>query len=99
MNRSDYQQIIDEIIGEATLALLQQAGPINTRALLEQLSQLGEKSEDPDRRHFVALAIKEVRESLAEGSNRQRKNSGVAEAESAHRHYINPLQSGSRQKH
>ena len=99
MNRSDYQQIIDEIIGEATLALLQQAGPINTRALLEQLSLLGEQSDDPDRRHHVALAINEVRESLAEGSRRPRKESGFTDADTVHRHYVSSQQSGSRQKH
>jgi hypothetical protein len=99
MNRSDYQHIIDEIIGEATLALLQQAGPINTRALLEQLNMLGEQSDDPDRRHYVALAICEVRESLAEGNQKQRKGSEFTDAESVHRHYANPHQSGSSQKH
>ena len=99
MNRSDYQQIIEEIKGEATLALLQQAGPINTRALLEQLSKLGEQSEDPDRRRYVVLAMSEVRESLAEGNRNQRNNSGFNDAESAHHHYANPHQSGSRQKH
>jgi hypothetical protein len=35
MNRIEHQKLIDEIIGEATLALLLQAGPVNTQALID----------------------------------------------------------------
>ncbi|WP_058973570.1 hypothetical protein [Type-D symbiont of Plautia stali] len=65
MNRSDLQKIIDEIIGEATLALLIKAGPISNIALINKLKVMQEQAEQDTRRQHIALAIKEVNECIA----------------------------------
>lgn len=65
MNRSDLQKLIDEIIGEATLALLIKAGPISNIALINQLKVMQEQAEQDTRRQHIALAIKEVNECIA----------------------------------
>lgn len=61
MNKRYEQQIIDEIIGEATLALLQNAGPVTLRALIAQLQNMETLAETADRRKAILLALKEVR--------------------------------------
>ncbi|KHJ67161.1 hypothetical protein QU24_15665 [Pantoea rodasii] len=74
MNRSDLQKIIDEIIGEATLALLIKAGPISNIALINQLKVMQEQAEQETRRQHIALAIKEVNECIAVNQGVKRKN-------------------------
>lgn len=64
MNRSYEQQRIDEIIGEAALALLQQAGPVTLRALVVQLQNMEKLAETSDRRKDILLALQEVRMSV-----------------------------------
>jgi hypothetical protein len=46
MNCSNQQQAIDEIIGEAAFALLQDGGAINLRALIVQLNEMQRSADD-----------------------------------------------------
>lgn len=67
MNRSEHQKIIDEIIGEAALALLQRTGPVNTQALMDQLLLMKQQSSDEEQRAAISAAITDVRNSISAG--------------------------------
>lgn len=97
MNRSEHQQLVDEILGEATLVLLQRAGPVSFRALIEQLQVMEDQSDDADRRQLIAQTIVEVRKSIAEG---ERVKQQRAEAINSVQHlYTNSHHSGNNRKH
>ncbi|MFJ5158332.1 hypothetical protein ACIP6T_04080 [Pantoea sp. NPDC088449] len=96
MNRSEYQKIIDEIIGEAALVLLQKAGPVNTQALIDQLIRMKEQSTDHEQREAIIAAITDVRNSILAGKKLRE--------EQPNRDNVLPLfgdkeQSGSNRKH
>lgn len=67
MNRSNQQQAIDEIIGEAAFALLQDGGAINLRALIVQLNEMQRSADDVQRQTLILLALAEIRQSRKEG--------------------------------
>ncbi|MDI9219370.1 hypothetical protein QMZ30_00485 [Pantoea sp. EA-12] len=96
MNRSDLQKIIDEIIGEATLALLIKAGPISNIALINQLKFMQEQAEQDTRRQHIGFAIKEVNECIAAN---QRENSNSSNDDSVV--YLFPVNhgAGNQRKH
>ncbi|MBK0097419.1 hypothetical protein IBT49_15650 [Erwinia sp. S63] len=97
MNRSERQQFIDEIIGEATKVLLQRAGPVSFRALIEQLQVMEDQSDDTDRQQMIAQTIVEVRKSIAEG---ERVKQQRAEGINSVRHlYTDSHHSGNNRKH
>ncbi|WP_017348924.1 hypothetical protein [Pantoea sp. A4] len=84
MSRSHPQQRIDEIIGEAALALLQQAGPVTLRALVAQLQTMHKLAEDSARRNDVMLALREVRMSIKSVSQEFPEEMGETEGKSSH---------------
>ncbi|PJZ05978.1 hypothetical protein PRCB_04425 [Pantoea rodasii] len=97
MNNIERQQLIDEILGEATLTLLQKAGPISFRALLEQLQSMKDISNNPERQELLALTIAEVRKSVIEGdATRQRTDK---EIKSTQRLYTESTHSDRNSKH
>ncbi|MCE0490700.1 hypothetical protein LU196_11645 [Pantoea sp. Mb-10] len=73
MNQDEKQKLIDEIIGEATLALLERAGPVNTSALIEQLNAMHTQASDETQREAISAAIKEVHHSLSSGQKTREK--------------------------
>lgn len=60
MNRSEHERLTDELIGEATLWLLQQRGPISIKALLDRLSAMLAAEGDDERRSVLAQIILEM---------------------------------------
>jgi hypothetical protein len=68
MNCSNQQQAIDEIIGEAAFALLQDGGAINLRALIVQLNEMQRTADDVQRQTLILLALAEIRQSREEGN-------------------------------
>ncbi|MCU6670196.1 hypothetical protein M8013_15755 [Enterobacteriaceae bacterium H4N4] len=60
MNRSEHERLTDELIGEATLSLLQEHGPISIKALLERLSAMLAAEGDGERRSVLAQIILEI---------------------------------------
>jgi len=97
MNRSERQQLVDEILGEATLVLLQRAGPVSFRALIEQLQVMEDQSDDTYRRQLIAQTIVEVRKSIAEGERvKQQRAEGI---NSVQHLYSDSHHSGNNRKH
>ncbi|KNC13254.1 hypothetical protein AC790_11530 [Pantoea sp. RIT-PI-b] len=96
MNRSEHQKLIDEIIGEAALVLLQQAGPVNTQALIDQLMRMKEQSSDNHRREAIIAAITDVRASISAGKKRREEQ---PERDNVLQLFGNKEQSGSNRKH
>lgn len=97
MNRSERQQLVDEILGEATLVLLQRAGPVSFRALIEQLQVMEDQSDDTYRRQLIAQTIVEVRKSIAEGERvKQQRVEGI---NSVQHLYSDSHHSGNNRKH
>lgn len=60
MNRSEKDQLTDEIIGEAVLSLLREKGPINMRVLIARLRSMETSESDPQRREAIARVITEI---------------------------------------
>ncbi|HCI6813879.1 TPA: hypothetical protein ACXRW6_003043 [Klebsiella quasipneumoniae subsp. quasipneumoniae] len=69
MNSSETEEITDEIIGEAVLALLKTNRPITTPTLLVRLRLMQATESDRQRRKVIAAVIEEICAKLA----RQRK--------------------------
>ncbi|ALB64884.1 FIG00554126: hypothetical protein [Cronobacter condimenti 1330] len=76
MNRSEKDQLTDEIIGEAVLSLLREKGPINMRVLIARLRSMETSESDPQRREAIARVITEISASRVSGQRngtRERK--------------------------
>lgn len=96
MNRSENQQVIDEIIGEAALMLLQRAGPINSQALIEQLKVMQAQATEDSHRAAIAAAIGEVRASISAGNKARDKK---PEGDNVHQLFQRAESPGSSRKH
>ncbi|MEX5412228.1 hypothetical protein GV764_06150 [Atlantibacter hermannii] len=60
MNRSEIEQLTDEIIGEAVLFLLKESLPINIQALIRKLRVMKDEEPDAQRRKLISQVIAEV---------------------------------------
>lgn len=60
MNNSETEEITDEIIGEAVLALLKTNRPITTPTLLVRLRLMQATESDRQRRKLIAAVIEEI---------------------------------------
>ena len=60
MNSSETEEITDEIIGEAVLALLKTNRPITTPTLLVRLRLMQATESDRQRRKLIAAVIEEI---------------------------------------
>ncbi len=60
MNRSDTERLTDELIGEATLSLLKENGPISIKNLLERLHSMLSVERSGERRKALAEIILEI---------------------------------------
>ncbi|NIF23943.1 hypothetical protein [Candidatus Pantoea multigeneris] len=98
MNRRYEQQRIDEIIGEAALALLQQAGPVTLRALVAQLQNMEKLANTSDRRKDIVLAINEVRMS-AKSANVGLPHESREQEDKEHHTFLKALSSTNSRKH
>ncbi|EKY3120239.1 hypothetical protein SMY46_003701 [Cronobacter turicensis] len=67
MNRSEKDQLTDEIIGEAVLSLLREKGPINMRVLIARLRSMETSESDPQRREAIARVIVEITATTVSG--------------------------------
>ncbi|EOL8941930.1 hypothetical protein ACM91Y_003443 [Cronobacter dublinensis] len=67
MNRSEKDQLTDEIIGEAVLSLLREKGPINMRVLIARLRSMETSESDPQRREAIACVIAEISTNTVSG--------------------------------
>lgn len=75
MNRSETEQLTDEIIGEAVLSLLKEKGPINFKALLSRLRAMEAKEADNQRRKAISSVIAEISARMLAGQrNNLREN-------------------------
>lgn len=70
MNRSEIEQLQDEIIGEAVLSILRDNGPINNKAVVVRLKAMEAKEPDARKREAIARVIEEVSDKL---TNRRRE--------------------------
>lgn len=65
MNRSEIEQLQDEIIGEAVLSILRDNGPINNKAVVARLEAMEANEVDLLKREAIARVIEEVSDKLA----------------------------------
>ncbi|HKS35061.1 MAG TPA: hypothetical protein VJS14_15150 [Enterobacteriaceae bacterium] len=65
MNRSEIEQLQDEIIGEAVLSILRDNGPINNKAVIARLQAMEAREVDSHKREAIARVIEEVSDKLA----------------------------------
>ncbi|WP_312453505.1 hypothetical protein [Pseudescherichia sp.] len=71
MNRSEIEQLTDELIGEAVLSLLSENGPVNTRALVTRLRAMEAKEADIRRREILGRVIAEINNNTKVSMRRQ----------------------------
>lgn len=78
MNRSDIEQLTDELIGQAVLMLLKRKAAVNSMALLTQLRVMQDIEVDPRRRDVFPLIIAYLDAVMSEKTHakQQPKNSG-----------------------
>lgn len=69
MQRSDDEQLTDEIIGEAALSLLNGNSAINTRALVARLEAMLMTEQDPRRRRVLQKIIGEIEGNISQASS------------------------------
>lgn len=79
MNRSEIEQLTDEIIGEAVLSLLKSHGPVNTQALIVALGNMEANEGDARRREAIKGVIKEINNLISQRSKAARKPDSDAE--------------------
>lgn len=60
MNRSEHERLTDELIGEATLSLLKDNGPISMKLLLARLQSMLSAEKDGERRAVLAQIILDI---------------------------------------
>ncbi|WP_313667412.1 hypothetical protein [Atlantibacter sp.] len=60
MNRSEIEQLTDEIIGEAVLFLLKENLPINTQALIRKLRAMKDEESNSERRELIGEVIAKI---------------------------------------
>jgi hypothetical protein len=68
MQRSDDEQLTDEIIGEAALSLLNGNSAINTRALVARLEAMLITEQDLRRRRVLQKIIGEIEGNISQAS-------------------------------
>lgn len=73
MNRSEIEQLQDEIIGEAVLSILRDNGPINNKAVVVRLKAMEAKEPDARKRDAIARVIEEVSDKLTNKRSRDRE--------------------------
>lgn len=81
MNRSEIEQLTDEIIGEAVLTLLKSHGPINTHALIVALGNMEANEGNSQRREAIRSVIGEV----SNMASRQGKKTQTSDSNAEHR--------------
>ncbi|OON41383.1 hypothetical protein BTJ39_05325 [Izhakiella australiensis] len=64
MNRSDDDKLIDKLIGEAVMTLLESEGPVNSRALTDELRRMAAQEQNLMRRESILRATREVKQSI-----------------------------------
>lgn len=74
MNRSDHERLTDELIGEATLSLLKDNGPISMKLLLERLQHMLSTEQDGQRRNVLSQIILEISNDGKGGARRNTKS-------------------------
>jgi len=74
MNRSDHERLTDELIGEATLFLLKDNGPISMKLLLQRLQQMLSAERDGQRRNVLSQIILEISNDGKGGAQRKPMN-------------------------
>lgn len=81
MNRSDIEQLTDELIGQAVLMLLKRKAAVNSMALLAQLRVMQDIEVDARRRGVFPLVIAYIEAVMSEKkqSKYQPKKSGQTE--------------------
>ena len=60
MNRSEIEQLTDELIGEAVLSLLKEHSPIGKQTLVTRLKTMEASEKDGQRRDAIASVITEI---------------------------------------
>lgn len=60
MNRTEIEQLTDELIGEAVLSLLRENGPISTQTLITRLQSMANSAADKQRRDTITAVITEI---------------------------------------
>ncbi|PIJ48474.1 hypothetical protein BL250_15180 [Erwinia sp. OLTSP20] len=64
MYRSEDEKQIDRLIGEAVMTLLTSGGPVDSKVLIDQLSQMALAASSPRQRALLQRALREVNESI-----------------------------------
>jgi len=72
MNRSEIEQLTDELIGEAVLSLLKEHGPVSKQSLVRRLRDMEASEADPRRREALAAVIAEISASGTPCAQRKR---------------------------
>lgn len=76
MNRSEIEQLTDEIIGEAVLTLLKNHSPISSQALIITLGNMEANESDSKRCEAIRSVIAEVNMMIS----RRRKDARVSDS-------------------
>lgn len=72
MNRSETEQLTDELIGEAVLSLLKEHGPVSKQSLVKRLQDMAARESDPRRCEALTAVILEINASNTPFAQRKR---------------------------
>ena len=85
------QKYVDDIIGEAVIALLKSGGPVTTSALLTQLTDMAKTSVNLQRTEICLQGIADIKQSISkhyqERSQFLRNRSPLFEGSNSLHHY------------
>ncbi len=103
MNRSEVEQLTDELIGEAVLSLLSENGPVNTRALVTRLRAMEAKEADSRRREILGRVIAEINNntkvSMRRQAGREQKDPESEQKDNVFQLFGNSQQQSTSKKH
>lgn len=83
MNRSDIEQLTDELIGEAVLSLLKRKAPVSSMALLTELRIMQAVERDPRRRGAFPLIVAYIEAVMTDKSEQETPTTKRQHKESA----------------
>ncbi|CAK9886726.1 MAG: hypothetical protein XXXJIFNMEKO3_03172 [Candidatus Erwinia impunctatus] len=72
MFRNNDEKQVDNVLGEAVLALIRDAAPVSNSALIKQLQRMANAAGDAEKRQACQHAIREIEHNLALNQHRQR---------------------------
>lgn len=99
MNRSEIEQLTDELIGEAVLSLLREKGPVTLKALIARLKVMEVSEPEGQRREAIAQVIAQISNKTMPGRRNPTREHNEWDRDNVHSLFGDKQPSGASKKH